>query len=45
LAPYDGLLPKRNPFPAADCLIDALAYELYGFTQQEITIVEGEDRR
>jgi len=39
----EGELYQRQ-MEAADCQIDALAYELYGLTDQEIAIVESAAR-
>jgi len=41
--PADKKLYERQ-IEAADEEIDALAYELYGLTGEEIAIVEGRDR-
>jgi hypothetical protein len=37
--PEDGAL--RKPIAATDRKVDALVYELYGLTDEEIKIVEG----
>jgi hypothetical protein len=41
--PTDRKLHRRQ-IVATDAAIDALVYELYGLSEEEIAIVEGRDR-
>jgi len=40
----EAFVDGRRQVEAADRQIDALVYELYGLTEEEIRVVEGEKR-
>jgi hypothetical protein len=43
-ASLDKLLPLKARLAATDRLIDCIVYRLYGLTEEEIAVVEGNER-